>query len=192
MWWAGSFYLLNKIFLSLSERAMCKNRGDWAKVARVASWIAYLVGLPAWVWIFVEEHNWIAAGVETSGLPAMLLGLVIALRGKGGKSPKILDRIALFFIPVGFLYSLYDFGGFNSFTQLLETLLVVGFLVGTYQLAKERLSGYLWFVLMHVACAWLMWVQDYQWLFLQQVVSLLFVYDAYMWSRAWRKRGQCS
>ena len=109
----------------------------------------------------------------------MLLGLITAIQGQSKKPPKWLDRIALVCIPLGFSYSLYDFGGISSLSQWLEIALVIGFLIGTYQLAKERSGGYLWYVLMHVSCGWLMWIQNYPWLFLQQVVSLVFIFDAY-------------
>ena len=182
-WLGGGFYLLNKIFLSFSEHA--RNRGDEARARkwRIASWAVYLVGLPPWVIIFVSWRNWTAASVEASGAPAMLLGLVIALRGTTKNPPRWLDHLALVCIPLGFGYSLYDFGGITTINQWLEIGLVLGFLVGTYLLAKERASGYLWYVLMHVACGWLMWIQGYPWLFLQQLVSLVFIVDAYRMTR---------
>jgi len=178
-WLGGGFYLLNKVFLSFSERA--RNRGDEivARRWRISSWVVYLAGLPAWVIIFVSWRNWIAASVEASGAPAMVLGLIIAYCGTTKKPPRWLDHLALFCIPLGFAYSLYDFGGLKVINQWLEIGLVVGFLVGTYLLAKERARGYLWYVLMHVTCGWLMWIQGYPWLFLQQVVSLGFIVDAY-------------
>lgn len=128
-------------------------------------------------------RNWIAAGVEASGAPSMLLGLVTALRGDPKKAPRWLDRLAFTCIPFGFAYSLYDFGGLNTLRQWLEIGLVVGFLVGTYQLAKERPSGYLWFVLMHISCGALMYIQGYLWLVLQQVISLGFIADAWLTQR---------
>ncbi|MBI2055136.1 MAG: hypothetical protein HYT39_03515 [Candidatus Sungbacteria bacterium] len=178
-WLGGGFYLLNKIFLSFSEHA--RNRGDEVRARkwRIASWAVYLVGLPPWVIIFVSWRNWIAASVEASGAPAMVLGLVIALRGTTKNPPRWLDHLALVCIPLGFGYSLYDFGGITTVNQWLEIGLVLGFLVGTYLLAKERASGYLWYVLMHVTCGWLMWIQGYPWLLLQQLVSLVFIVDAY-------------
>jgi len=178
-WLGGGFYLLNKIFLSFSEHA--RNHGDKARARkwRIASWAVYLAGLPPWVIIFVSWRNWIAASVETSGVPAMMLGLVIALRGTTKNPPRWLDHLALVCIPLGFGYSLYDFGGITTINQWLEIGLVLGFLIGTYLLAKERASGYLWYVLMHVTCGWLMWIQGYPWLFLQQLISLVFIVDAY-------------
>jgi hypothetical protein len=179
-WLGGIFYLLNKIFLSVSERYRDAGNEVLARKWRIASWAVYLAGLGPWVIIFVSWHNWIAASVEASGAPAMLLGLIIALRGTTKDPPRWLDHLAIVCIPLGFAYSLYDFGGLNTINQWLEIGLVLGFLVGTYMLAKEQPAGYLWYVLMHVSCGWLMWVQGYPWLLLQQIVSLVFIADAYL------------
>jgi hypothetical protein len=181
---AGGFYLLNKILLSASERMRRSAGGDGRdpRVQRLIrwAWTASILGLFPWVLIFIEERNWIAASVETSGLPSMALGIFIASRGGDIKSaPAWLDRLAMLCIPLGFIYSLYDFGGFGALSQWLETGLVLGFLVGTYQLAKQNPQGYLWYVAMHLLCGYLMWLQEYPWLALQQAVSLLFVGDAY-------------
>ena len=182
-WLGGGVYLLNKIFLSFSEHT--RNGGNIVRARkwRIASWAVYLAGLFPWVLIFVSWRNWIAASVEASGAPAMFLGLVTSLRGTTKNPPRWLDKLALICIPFGFVYSLYDFGGLNTINQWLEIGLVVGFLIGTYLLAKERASGYLWYVLMHISCGWLMWIQGYPWLFLQQVVSLGFIVDAYRMTR---------
>lgn len=178
-WLGGGCYLLNKVFLSLSEHARFQEHAARARRWRIAAWTVYLVGLPPWVIIFIMWRNWIAASVEASGAPAMLLGLVIALRGLATQPPRWLNRTALAFIPAGFCFSLYDFGGLTAINQWLEVGLAAGFLVGTYQLAHERASGYLWYVLMHVTCGSLMWIQGYPWLFAQQLVSLVFIADAY-------------
>jgi len=179
----GIFSLLNKILFSIGERARLNKRSDPQKW-KVYAWISYIIGLFPWVIIFIWEHNWIAASVETSGLPSMVMGLVIALRGGDiTKSPKWLDHLATFFIPISIGFSLWDFGGFTALTQWLELGLVVGYVVGTYQLAKQNAQGYLWFVLMHLCCGYLMWMQSYGWLTLQQVVSLAFIADAYLMSR---------
>lgn len=179
-WLGGGFYLLNKIFLWISERVSREEgRNPRYRRWRTASWVVYLVGLPAWLLIFVGKRNWIAAGVEFSGAPSMLLGLVTALRDNPHAAPRWLDRLALASVPLGFAYSFYDFGGLTTLTQWLEIGLVIGFLVGTYQLAKEQPSGYLWFILMHISCGWLVGIQGYPWLLVQQVVSLGFTLDAY-------------
>lgn len=175
----GGFYLLNKVFLWLSERHTRSQAKARARQWRIASWVVYLAGLPPWVIIFVYRHNWIAAGVEASGVPAMVLGLVTSFRGHAKNPPRWLDWLALVCIPLGFGYSVYDFGGITHFGQWLEIGLVIGFLLGTYLLAKNKPSGYAWFVLMHLCCGWLMLIEHYPWLFAQQLVSLIFIGDAY-------------
>jgi hypothetical protein len=176
----GVFYLLQKVFLSIAERSERKNPNDerW----RIWAWIVYLVGLPPWIVIFVWERNWIAAALEASGVPAMILGLTIALRGKGQK-PGWLDRVAIVAIVAGIAYSAYDFGGFTTTSQFLELGIVLGFLIGTYQLAHEKPAGYLWYLLMCSFTAVLMWVEHYPWLVAQQIVSLGFIVDAYLAQR---------
>lgn len=176
----GGFYLLNKIFFSRSERARLAGNEAARRRWRIASWSVYLVGLPPWVIIFVAERNWIAASVEASSVFAMLLGLVTAVLGQKKDAPSWLNRLALACIAAGFAASFWDLGGFGMPTQWLETTLVVGFLVGTYLLAKERAVGYLWYVLMHVSCAWLMWIEHYPMLFGMQILSLGFILDAFL------------
>lgn len=121
----------------------------------------------------------------------MVLGLVIALQGhQKSSSPRLarwLDRIARFLILVGFGISLYDFGGITTFNQVLEIGLVAGFLVGTYLLAHNKPFGYLWYVLMHVSCAWLMKIENRELLFYMQLLSLVFIFDAYLMTRRQKK-----
>ncbi|MDO8469912.1 MAG: hypothetical protein Q7S84_02770 [bacterium] len=183
--WGGIFYLLNKIFFSLMERKDGFPREE--KVWRVWSWVVYIIGLPAWFIIFVIERNWIAASLELGGLPSMILGLSIALSGDVRKSPRWLNVVAVICLILGTAYSLYDFGGFTTLNQGLEVALIVGYLFGTYLLAKKRASGYLWFMVMNVACGWLMLIQHYPWLALQQAVSLAFIVDAFVIERRNRK-----
>ncbi len=182
-WIGGVFYLLQKILLSLAERANLRGDRRAEKQLRIVSWIAYMIGLPPWVIIFISWRNWIAAVVEASGLPAMVLGLVIAWKGSEERSPTWLRVFAWACAGIGLVVSLVDLGGLTRFTQGLEIALVAGFLIGTIELARQRTSGYLWYVLMHVSCGWLMWIQGYPWLFVQQLVSLIFIADAYAMTR---------
>ncbi len=176
---AGVCYLCNKIFLSWMERTEewdTQTKRSW----HIAAWTIYLCGLPAWVFIFIEEHNWIAAAVETGGAPAMLLGLIVAIRNIEKEPPKWVDWTAITLCCIlGFGASFYEFGVLITLEQWLETGLALGFLIGTYQLAWKRPSGYAWYVLMHLCCAALMLIQGYPALFLQQVVSLGFIADAW-------------
>ncbi len=174
--WGGFFYLLNKIFFSRAERSKSEQlKKNW----RIRSWLVYMAGLPAWVIVFVSEYNWIAAAVESGGAPAMLIGLIIARRGHG-KEPKWLANIARFSVVFGLALSLYQHGGVKTVTQLLELGIAAGFLMGTYMMAKDKIQGYFWLMLGNVSCASLMGIEGYLILMVQQMVSLIFVTDAYL------------
>jgi len=180
---AGGFYLLNKIFLSIAERMESRGEETTAREWRIASWEAYLLGLPPWIVIFAHLHYWIALGVEAAGAPAMFLGLFLAKRGDKSEPPKWLKRLALICIPLGIGYSVYDFGGITTLNQWLEIGLAAGFLIGTYLIARKRPSGYLWYVPMHICGGALMLIKNHPWLFLQQIASLAFIVSAYYMSR---------
>ncbi|WP_319584312.1 hypothetical protein [uncultured Pseudodesulfovibrio sp.] len=181
--WGGSSYLLNKICFSRAERSTAP---DVNKAWRLRSWAIFLIGLPAWVTVFILEHNWIAASVEAGGAPAMLMGFIIALRGRG-REPRWLDYLARFAVVFGLAASIYDFGGITTLTQVFELLVAAGFLIGTYLSAKNDVNGYFGFILGNLSCAALMCSQGYYIFMAQQLVSLAFVADAY---RARQKAGR--
>ena len=176
---AGLFYLANKICLAFAERSSQRKRKF-----RILAWTMYLIGLPAWVAIFISHRNWIAAAVEAGGGPAMLMGLIIAIRGKG-KEPRWLNYFSSAAIVAGFSLSLHSFGGLTSLTQVLEVSLVLGYLVGTYNLARINPQGYYWFMAMNASNACLMAIEGFVWLTIQQVISLGFV----IWARANARKG---
>ena len=173
--WGGACYLSNKICFSRAERSQTD---EMKRAWRIRSWAVYLAGVPAWVIVFVGEQNWIAASIEAGGTPSMAAGLVMAARGKGD-SPKWLDRLAQVCIVFGIGISVSDNGGFTLATQYLELGVTAGFLLGTYFMAKQKSSGYLWLMLGNVSCAALMGLQGYYLLMVQQTVSLVFVTDGY-------------
>jgi hypothetical protein len=181
--WGGSSYLLNKICFSRAERSATPESN---KAWRLRSWGIFLAGLPAWVTVFILEHDWIAAAVESGGLPAVTIGLITALRGHG-RVPGWLDRLARFSVVFGLAASLYDFGGITTLTQVYELCVAAGFLIGTYLSAKNNVNGYYGFMLGNLSCAALMGSQGYHILMAQQLVSLAFVADAY---RARRRAGR--
>ncbi len=183
--WGGLFYLLNKVFFSRTERSKTINS---RRVWRIRSWIVYLAGLPAWVVVFVSEHNWIAAGVESGGAPAMIVGLIIALRGHGA-GPKWLDAIAKISVFVGLALSVYEFGGIKTPSQFLELGIAAGFLMGTYMMAKDKAQGYFWLMLGNVSCASLMGIEGFFILMIEQLVSFIFVADAFLVRRKKRISG---
>lgn len=172
--WGGGCYLLNKIFFALAE-----GRSPRAKrQLKLLGWWIYLIGVPAWVIILVGKHNWIAASIEAGGVPAMLLGLVTVYQNRD-LPHKGFDRIASVltyaFLGLGVCVSVYEHGGIGAVTQMLEIGVMIGFLVGSYLLAKSNLYGWLFYMFMNASMATLMWIQHKPLLTLQQLVSLGFV-----------------
>ena len=114
--------------------------------------------------------------LEAGGAPAMLCGLLVGIRRKD--APKWLDLIALLVIPIGLAMSLLDFRSIPLLNHILEFAGSAGFLIGSYLLAKDRISGYGWFFLMNAATAWLLYIEHYPLFVPQQVVSIIFIIDA--------------
>ena len=169
--WGGGGYLLAKILLSHAE-GLEKDR-PW----RIAGWLAYIIGLPAWIIILAGKNNWIAAANEAGGLPALVLGLVFAWKSLD-KAPALADwGVKLFtwiMIALGLGYSIYVFRGITAFTQILEMGVTIGFLLGTYLLAKKKPSGWIFFALMLCSMGTLMSLQGKVILIVQQAISLVF------------------
>ena len=143
------------------------------------SWLIYILGLPAWIIVFLSEHNWIAASVELGGAPSMIVGYYISWKGFGNE-PSWLDNFAKFSVIFGLSISFYEFGGIKTLVQLYELGIAAGFLMGTYLMAKNNVKGYLWLMIGNVSCASLMQHQGYYVLMFQQLASLIFVADAFI------------
>ena len=154
------------------------DESDRGRRFRSLGWAAYLVGLPMWMVIFVIESDWILLFVEAGGAPSMVLGFIIAIRGHGN-AYEWLDRLAVIATFVGVGVSMYAFGGLVTLPQALELGVAVGFLVGTYLLAKKNPTGWVWYILMNGSAGTLMWVQEYPLLTIQQVFSLIIAITAY-------------
>ena len=172
--WGGGFYLLNKIFFAFAEEKNQKTK----RQLKIAGWLIYILGVPAWVIILFSKHDWIAASIEAGGVPSMIFGLFTVYQNDDSPN-KIFDLTAsLFtcgFLILGFCYSVYDYGGITSVSQLLEIGVMIGFLIGSYLLAKNNSYGWVFFMLMNGSMASLMWIQHKPLLSVQQLVSLCFV-----------------
>jgi len=167
--WGGSLFLLNKYFFSLAQ-ASPDQQQRW----QINAWIAYLVGLPAWIIVLVSERNWIAAAVEAGSAPLMLMGLIAAMRGRD-LVPAKLRYFSMACVGAGIAASLLDSGGVTLVHKLEEVSIASGFLLGTWFVADGRASGYLWFALGNVFCALLMYQEGYYYLMIQQLISLALV-----------------
>ena len=172
--WGGGCYLLNKIFFALAEG----KREQLKRQLRIIGWALYILGVPAWVIILIDKHDWIAAAIEAGGLPAMLLGLINAYRNTN-QSRSRFDTFVTFAtysaLLFGIGYSLYDYGGITTLSQGLEIGVMIGFLLGSYLLAKKNPSGWLFFMLMNLSMASLMLLQNKLLLTIQQLISPCFV-----------------
>jgi hypothetical protein len=172
--WGGAFYLGNKIFFSVAER---KNEPKRRQL-RISGWIVYLLGVPAWVIILILKSNWIAASIEAGAVPSLLFGLYNVVRNSREPN-RLFDRIAsfftYFFIALGTGYSIYEYRGITSVSQYLEIGTMVGFLMGSYLLAKNRIAGWPFFILMNISMGTLMLIQAKPILAVQQGISLCFV-----------------
>ena len=144
----------------------------------MTGWIIWILGVPAWVIVFIEKHNWMAASIEAGAVPSMLFGLWNVHRRLETPN-RFLDRLTSLFtygaILLGVGYSIYDHHGITVFTQYLEVGAVVGFLMGSYLLAKNSSFGWIFFILMNGSACLLMAIQNKQILAIQQAVSLCFV-----------------
>jgi len=167
--WGGVFYLVAKIFLAAAERE------NGAGKLRLAGWFTYLLGIPAWVILFVSKNNWIFAAVDFSSIPTMILGIVIIYK-QDGKVPHVFDVIVKYFticiIVMGASYSIYFFKGIRTFTQVLEITGTVGFLWGTYLLAKRNPAGWILFAFMCMSTSTLMFLNGKILLTIEQILCL--------------------
>ena len=172
--WGGLFYLTNKICFALAEGQEINRK----RQLKIFGWIIYILGVPAWVAILIIKRDWIAASIEAGGIPAMLFGLFNVYK-YSEKPNRFFDIIASFFtyafIIFGISYSLYDYGGLTSISQLLEIGVMIGFLMGSYLLAKNISYGWLFFMIMNANMGTLMIIQNKPILAFQQAVSLCFV-----------------
>ncbi|MDR3123825.1 MAG: multidrug transporter [Treponema sp.] len=175
--WGGGFYLLAKILLSHAEGLRYDR--SW----RVAGWAMYLLGLPAWVVLLAGRQNWIAAANEAGGAPALILGLLLAWKERARAHPAADWGVRIFtylMIVLGAGYSIYTFGGVTAFSQALEIGVTIGFLLGSFLLARRQAAGWLLYALMIVSMGSLMFIQGKIILIVQQGVSLVFVALGFM------------
>lgn len=174
--WGGGFYLLSKILLSRAQ-----GEAD-NKSLKIGGWAFYLLGVPAWFILLATKHDWIAATIEVGGVPSMLLGLFLAIKGIKF-APRRLDGITMGFayvmLFIGIAYSLIEHNGIRTLSQILEMGVMVGFLSGTYLIAKENHSGWLFFMMMNISMALLMLMRSNTILVAQQMISLYFVWQGY-------------
>lgn len=187
--WGGAFYLANKILF-----AAAAGRAEEAKrKLLLAGWAVYILGVPAWIVILVGDRNWIAASIEAGGVPAMLFGLFNVYQRVKIPSRR-LDLLASFFtyasLLLGVGYSLWERNGLTSLSQILEIGVMIGFLLGSYLMAKDDDRGWLFFMLMNGSMAALMLIEEKPILTVQQLVSLSFVIYGFITATRSRRHNE--
>jgi CHASE2 domain-containing sensor protein len=168
--WGGIGYFLAKVLLVRAEFVE-KDRN-----LRLTGWLVYLLGLPAWVVLLTSRQNWIAAAIETAGVPAIILGFVMTWKQNNNPNKTIDLSIRIFtclMIICGVSYSIYIFNGIKTFSQILEIIIIFGYLVSNYLLAKRNPFAWLLFMTGLISMSILMYIQDKPILCIQQLISLI-------------------
>lgn len=175
--WGGAAYLIAKILLASAEGM--NNGRKW----RIIGWFSYLLGIPAWVILLAKKNSWVVAAIDLGSIPSMILGLVTAWK-QDTQVNKLFDIFVKFFtffmILLGTSYSIYFFHGITTFSQILEILITICFLLGSFLLAKNNPQGWLLFAFMCICMGILMFIQDKTLLVFQQGVSLIVVVAGYI------------
>jgi hypothetical protein len=169
-WWGGIGYLLSKVFIVYSE--FPANGKNW----RLAGWFVYLLALPAWVILLASRQNWIASAVETAGVPSIILGIVITWKQNNNPNKYIDWSIRIFtgiMILLGVVSSIITFGGIKTISQMLEIIIIFGYLVSNYLLARRNPFAWLMFMTGLISMSILMYIQQKPILCIQQLVSLI-------------------
>lgn len=186
--WAAASYLSNKILFAFAE-----NKPEASKrTMKIWGWVVFIIGVPAWVIILISKNDWIAASMEAGGLPSMFLGLYNTIYDKQPAKKLWSHAVSLFTICAligGIFFSLQHHGGLHSLSQFFEIGVVVGFLIGSYLMAKDNINGWLFFMLMNISAASLMLLHSNFILMVQQLVSLGFVIFGFLQARKSLKTG---
>lgn len=180
--WGGVFYLINKILFAIAEGKQEQSK----KILKVNAWVIYILGVPAWVIILIGHQNWIAASIEAGGIPSMLLGLYNTYTDNNKQHTWFNTFVALCTyssLAFGLTYSIIQNSGITSISQVLEIGVMIGFLLGSYSIAKNNPIGWLFFMLMTLSMSMLMLLQNKPLLMIQQLVSLCFVIYGFNKSR---------
>jgi peptidoglycan/LPS O-acetylase OafA/YrhL len=168
--WGGAGYFFSKVFIVRAE--FLENHRN----CRLIGLILYLLGMPAWIILFISRQNWMAAATEAAGIPALIFGIVMTWKQSYNPNKNIDWIIRIFtclMILSGVAYSIYIFNGISKLSQVLEIIIIVTVLSSNYLLAKKNPYTWLTFSAALIATSILMYIQDKPILCIQQLVSLI-------------------
>jgi hypothetical protein len=169
-YWGGIGYFLAKAFL------LCAEFTEKNRKFRLIGWFVYLLGLPAWVILLAGARNWAATAMEAASIPSIILGIIMAWK-QYDKPNIIIDWSIRVFICLvilcGIFYSIYTFHGIRTFSQVLEIITVICYLISVYLLAKRNPFAWLMLMAGHSCMSILMYIQDKPILCIQQIISVI-------------------
>jgi len=176
----GIFYFLNKVFWLFEEISESQGAARKADVWKIRGWKMYIIGTPGVIAFLLIKHHWIFAAFEAGGIPMMLYGIFVSKPGKM-YAGSWLDYIILgLFTVVGVLYSLWEFGGLTTAPQLLEAVIVFAFFASLLLKLHRKPTAYLWLAAMHLSAGYLLFLDGFLPIVLQQAFSFIVVVASYV------------
>ena len=148
------------------------------------AWASLLIGIPFWLILFKIQNNSIALALEASAIPSIVIGLIFSVKGLDKKEPFWIKYVVICSIVYGLHQSISYYNGINNEIQITEIIMAFTFLIGNYYLTKGQNICYLYYILMHISCIYLMYLNEYHGLMVQQLISIIFVVDAYIISKS--------
>lgn len=182
----GSLYLSSKTFLFSGELSKDEMK---SKESRLLSWIFCLTAsMPIFFW-FLNHGNYIASLIIlASGFVAAIHILMTAMNWK--ESAKKTTIATCIIVATSLPFSLHEFQGITTQTQMIEIAMAVGFLFGTYLLGIRDVRGHLGIAVMDVSSGALFFIQGYNLMAFQQAISVCLVIGTLFVNIPRKKRGR--
>ncbi len=176
----GVFYLLNKMFWLFEEISKAQGAERKADVWKIWGWKMYIIGTPGVIAFLLIKHHWIFAAFEAGGIPMMLYGIFVSKPGKVYAGSRLDYIVLALFTAAGIFYSLWEFGGVTTIPQVLEGVIVFAFFASLFLKLHKKPSAYLWLAAMHLSAGYLLFLDGFLLIVLQQVVSFAVVAASYI------------
>lgn len=113
----GGLSLFAKISFWRAEQEANKSASQRRWILR--AWSTSIAAWPLWVLIFSIKDDFIAAGNESSAIPAMIVGLLNTRDGKDRQANQFLVWVAHSCVVIGLCVSIWHVGPLTELTQWL-------------------------------------------------------------------------